>query len=289
MISATIQAKLDAIRDLPTLPAVIEKINAAVADPNMDAEHMALLLRDDPAMSARIMRVVNSALYATGSETIGSVRTAVVRLGMLGIRNVAMSAAVFSALGAKGQGTFDRQEFWRHCIHSGVAATVLHRRARARLTRFYTDDILHLAGLVHDIGRIVFDQYFHAEFVASLALCEKELMPLQEAELKVIGVDHAEVGAWLAQKWRVSEEIQQTIRWHHDPASAGERYVELAMLCHVGNYICNQQQIGWGGDAAPVYLPSVWNSLGLSPGDVSEIGAQVKAEAKGSEMLAVFG
>jgi HD-like signal output (HDOD) protein len=286
-MNTAVETKLATIRDLPTLPTVIAKLNSAVADINSDAKRIVMLLRDDPAISAKILRVVNSSFYA-GSEPTSSMQLAVARIGMVGIRNLATAAAVFGAFRHGPQDAFDRKEFWRHCILCGVAATVLFRCSRARLTRFYTDDILHLAGLVHDMGRIVLDLYFHDPFLAALDASAKGMYPLLEAERRLIGTDHAEVGAWLAQKWNLSPAIQQVIRWHHEPASASAEFRELAALCNAANYICNFQQLGWSGDSAPLYQAQVWDQLGLSPNEAQDISEKIKIESRESEMLSAF-
>jgi HD-like signal output (HDOD) protein len=216
------------------------------------------------------------------------VQLAVARIGMVGIRNLATAAAVFGAFRHGPQDAFDRKEFWRHCIVCAVASTVLFRRCREHIKRFYSDDILHLSGLVHDMGRIVLDLYFHDAFLAALDASNKGMYPLLEAERRLVGADHAEVGAWLAQRWNLSPAVQQVIRWHHEPEGAGAEFQELAALCSAANYLCNFQQIGWSGDSAPLYQQTVWDRLGLSANDVHAISEKIKSESQESELLSAF-
>ncbi|MEI6211721.1 MAG: HDOD domain-containing protein [bacterium] len=283
-----IEKQLLNIRDLPTLPTVIVKLTQAVDDPNTDARRIANLLQDDPALSARVLRLVNSVLYA-GSEPIISVQMAASRIGMAGVRNLAIAAAVFQSFRPSPKDAFDRNEFWRHCILCGVASTVLFRRVRGKIKRFYPDDILHLSGLVHDIGRIVLDVYFHDAFVAAMTVSRQSMFPLVDMERKHIGTDHAEVGAWLARRWKMAPAIEQTIRWHHEPDSATPEHQELAVLCNVANYICNFQQLGWSGDSSPVFLPALWERIGLTPNDAHAIGESIQAEGRDSQLLAALG
>ncbi len=282
-----IEKKLLSIRDLPTLPVVVVKLTAAVDDPTADGLRIARLLQDDPALSARVLRLVNSALYA-GAAPTSSVQLAVSRIGMVGIRNLATAVGVFKAFGPGQQSAFDRKEFWRHCIHCGVASTILFRKARGKLKHFYPDDVLHLCGLVHDIGRIVLDVYFHEQFLAAMAARDQTMAPLIEMERQHIGTDHTEVGAWLAKHWRMAPAVEQVIRWHHDPDSADPEYRELAGLCNAANYICNFHQLGWSGDYSPEYLPMVWERLGITPADAHEIGLNIVADGQYSQLLSVL-
>ncbi len=285
---ARIIQKLNSITNLPTLPLVMQKVSAAVRDPNMDARKLAQIMEDDPAIMARVLKVVNSAFYA-GSVEITSVQQAVARMGMNALNNIAMSTSVFSAFGKGEAEAFDRQEFWRHAISVGIGACVIADRAAGNLSRKHPKDGLRLAGLLHDIGKIVLDQYFHEEFMAALTDARENACPLIEAETKVLGTDHAHVGAWLGVKWKLADELNQVVRWHHDPQAGGSGHQEVSALIHVANYICNQQKIGDGGDtAAPKFIQALWKYLGLSVADISDIVDAIVEESKKSEILLSF-
>ncbi len=276
--------KLDRIQNLPTLPLVMQKISAAVRDPKSDASTVARLIEDDPAIMARILKVVNSALYA-GDIRIESVHQAVARLGMNAVNNLALSTAVFSVFG-EGDDGFDREAFWRHSISVGIAACVLYERAAPHLEKKQNKETLRLAGLLHDIGKIVMDRYLQDDFRQALQLAHVRSIPLYEAEHEVIGADHTRVGAWLGIKWNLAEELIQTIRWHHDPLSVPPEHWELNALCHVANFICNQQHIGDSGDLTdPVWTHAVWKKLGLSVSDIASVVDEVNEESAKSEIL----
>ncbi|MEO5368166.1 MAG: HDOD domain-containing protein, partial [Magnetococcus sp. WYHC-3] len=192
------------------------------------------------------------------------------------------------AFKAGSNDSFDRREFWRHCILCGVAANVLFRRTRSKLGHFFPEDVLHLSGLVHDIGRLVLDVHFHDAFMAAMAARDQTMSSLIEMERQHIGTDHTEVGAWLAQRWKMVPSVVQVIRWHHEPDSADPEYRDLAGLCNAANYICNFQQLGWSGDSYPVFHPVLWERLGLSPSDAHEIGENIRAEGQDSQLLAAL-
>ena len=277
--------KLETIRDLPTLPVILDKLRAAVHDIKSDARKIARIIEDDPSMMAKILRVVNSALFS-GSERINDLQLAVARMGTNTINNIALSTSVFSAFGAAGEKDFNRTEFWRHSISTGIAVNVLYSRYNANFKKRYSKDILHLAGLLHDIGKIIFEQYFHDDFMKAIRMSSENFIPLFQVELDTIGTDHAQAGAWLGQKWHLAEELIEVIRWHHEPDNAHEAHKELVMLCHAGNYVCNLVKIGDSGDAvAPAFFRGVWKQLGVEIQDISGIMDQIKEESKNSELL----
>lgn len=279
---------LEKIRNLPTLPIVIQQLRKAIADPNADAAKISRIIEDDPAMMARILKVVNSVLYGA-SVPINSLQLAVARMGLNAVNNIAMSTAVFSTFSKATQTDFNREEFWRHSISCGIGCVVLYDRCKQHLSKRFGKDILHLAGLLHDIGKIVFEQFFHADFMKSINTGIERKWPLSQAEMEIIGADHAQIGAWLGMKWFLSNDVLQVVRWHHDPSSADAEHQELVMLCHTANYICNLEKIGNGGDtAAPVFHQAIWQKLGLSVRDISEVVDLVNDEAKKSAVLMAF-
>lgn len=284
-ISSEILTRLESIRNLPTLPAILDKFRAEIANPRTDASRVARIIEDDPSMMARILKVVNSALYGA-SNPITTVQHAVARMGFNAVNNIALSTAVFSSTQHAGPALFDRKEFWRHCISTGIAAGVVYKASPIRTRRRFGNDLLHLAGLVHDIGKIIFEAYFAEAFAATLQACRDRQIPLYQLELEIIGTDHAQVGAWLGQKWKLAPEVVHCIRWHHEPANAPAESVELVQLCHAANYLCNLEKIGDSGDSvAPFFFQSVWKSLELNVSDISTIIDRVKEETAKSDIL----
>jgi len=227
-------------------------------------------------------------LYS-GDVEIDSVSQAVARLGMVAVNNLALSTTVFSMFGKDDETAFDRQEFWRHSICTGIAACVIQSRATSALKRRHSPETLRLAGLLHDIGKVVMEQYYFSEFHDAVNAARQRPAPLYKVEQEIVGADHASIGSWLAQKWRLADELVQVIRWHHDPESAPEDHREKVVLCHIANYICNQQKIGDGGDLEmPILVQHLWKQLGLSVADISTIMDEILEESKKSEILLAF-
>ncbi len=283
-----IRARLERIRNIPTLPENITRLRTVVRDPQSDASRVARVLEDDPTMSARILRVVNSAFYA-GLEPITDLRHAVVRIGFNAVVNIALSTAIFSLFDKSRSALFDRKAFWRHCVATGIGLVVLSRQTDSSTARRYSVDVLHLAGVLHDIGKILLDEFFHEPFLEACRLARERAIPLQRTEAEVLHADHAEVGMWLGQRWNLTPEYLDVIRWHHAPEDADSPHASLILLCGQANALCNRFQIGNSGNPAPVdprdigNVPRNW--LPLTPETCETLAAEIAAYTERSELL----
>jgi len=278
-------AKLQSVNDLPTLPPIIGRLRQVLESPDSDAQQVVAIIQDDPAMVMRILKVANSALFGF-KQKIHSVQHAVTIMGFAAVSNLATSTAVFSAFGDSKSKVFDHEQFWRHSVSVGIGMNVIYARVRANLHYFHTPDILHLAGLLHDMGKIVLEQYMHEPFRAALQRAQDKHLPLFQAEQDIFGTDHAEVGAWLAEKWNLDLAVHDAIAFHHKPEQTQPELLELLRLCHSANHICNLKQCGDSGDNhAPAFRLAVWKHLGLRVRDIEAIVATVKEESKHSETL----
>lgn len=284
MEKSAIFNKIEQIQNLPTLSVVIQKLNTALEDPNMSTEQISAIIQDDPAMMARILRVVNSAFFGI-SRPVASISQAVALLGFIAVKNIATTTSAFSTFDIKEQTDFDREEFWRHSICVGIATNVLYDYVKGNLQHRMSSDLLHLAGLVHGIGIIIFEQYFHIKFMVSLLLSQKENLPLIQTEIEALGANHCEVGAWLGKRWNLPPEVVECIRWHHDPEQSDPKYKDLVNLVHTANYICTLERLGDYGDSSPTFKQSVWREMGLSVKDIPEIVDKIKEESVKSEIL----
>ncbi len=286
MPKATVFDRLDKVKDLPTLPAVLEKLNTELRNPQTGTNRIAAIIEDDPAMMARILKVVNSPVYSSG-QPITSLQLAVTRMGLNAVKNVALATSVFTAFtGQTVMTNFNRNEFWRHSICTGVAINVLSVRYKASLKKRYGKDLLHLVGLLHDIGKIIFAHYFADDFTVAIHLAQEQYVPLIEAEEESLGMGHEAVGAWLGRKWNLSPELLAAIKGHHRPETIEPENRELAELCYYANAICNLAKLGNGSDpVVPDIYAGAEKQFKIRPEELPDIIRETRESAGQSEVL----
>jgi HD-like signal output (HDOD) protein len=282
-MDAAFQDRLERIQKLPTLPLVIRKLDEAVQDPNSEISRITGIIEDDPAIMARILKVANSVFYTT-ERKISDLRTAVVVMGLRAVHNIALSTAVFSTFPPSEGTPLDRTAFWKHSIYTAIATQVISARA-LRENSGYRRDELHLAGLMHDIGKIVLEQFFHRDFTRALEIARSEGVSLHLAEQRILGADHAQVGAWLGGKWNLSPSILEVVRWHHYPEGADSAHGHLVGVCHLANQLTNSERLGDGGDSAFPPSEAAFSRIGAHPEDAPWMVQSIDQEADNSRIL----
>ena len=207
-----IRREVEEIGALPTLPEIPMKILQLVADEGSSMEDISRIVERDPAITANILRVANSVYYGV-REKVASLKLALAILGLNEIINIITSVSIVRMFASRKSGnSFDRAKFWQHSFGCATASQLI-----ARELKFAFGDVEFVAGLIHDLGKLIMDQYFHSKLKEIKKLKESEDIPLLEAETRVMGVDHATLGSWLAQSWRLPQALVESITYHHRP------------------------------------------------------------------------
>ena len=279
-------AIFESAEDLPTLPEVAIRLQQMVDDPRSSARDVARIIEDDPAIATKVLKVVNSAFYSSGHGEITHLQPAVARLGFLTVTNIALSTSIFQAFSRVEQPVFDRREFWKHSVCVGIVASVLHDYTADIIVQPLTRDVVHLAGIIHDMGKILFERYANTEFHQAIASAKEEDIPVIKEEARFVGLGHDELGAWLAQKWKLGISLQAAVRWHHEPMGCpDEKLQPLVKLVHMADYICHNQGLGDSGNPNPGYDHRVREELNLTPERIGDVMETVEAEAETSDIL----
>ncbi len=265
---------VDRIQGLPTLPAMLNNINKMMLNPRTSAKEVAQLISSDPSITSKVLRVVNSSFYGFPNR-ITTVTHAIVILGFNTIKSIVLSSTIFDVFKKDTRGGFDRQQFWRHSIGCGAAAKVLARRMG-----FPSLEEIFIAGLLHDVGKIVLDQYLHDRFVEVLNTVRDKNCLIVEAESSALGVTHADVGAWLFEKWNLSKGLVETTRCHHNPALASDN-AKTAAIVHFADILVRALRFGNGGDnKIPQVSDAAWPLLGMDvshfDGLIAEVGDEIE-------------
>lgn len=238
----------ESVLDLPTLPTQFARILEAVDSPHISAEILSGLICEDQSLAARVLRMSNSAWYGV-KEEVSSISQAVVLLGLERIREICLSSAVFDMFreGAE-DGGLDLDNFWKHSMAVGIIARKLcSREDKAKAQQSF------LAGLLHDIGKLLFIRYYDVEYSQLVEEARSESKLLFEKELELWGVSHAEVGQWLAKRWRFPMELQNAILYHHEPWESNESDLVLASV-HFANILAQYSSLGDSGNGRLVMI-----------------------------------
>jgi putative nucleotidyltransferase with HDIG domain len=196
-------------KTLPSLPLTVVALGEAVQDERCSVDRILGILSKDPSLSATLLRLANSALFA-GEGSVLDLRTAVLRLGFDAVANLGTGAAVIKTL--KGGAHLDALKLWQHSVAVGLTAKGICSLAK----RHGQAETAFLAGLLHDIGKIALDTCF-PEAYATVIQKVAEGAHFVDAERETLGLDHASAGALLAADWSFPEVIVEVIRDHHHP------------------------------------------------------------------------
>ncbi len=236
---------IDEIIELPTLPEVVTTLIQLIEDPNSSANDLNEVLISDAALSAKILKMVNSPFYGL-REPVSSLKQAIVILGFRTIRSMAVSSSVIDLFDVFEMDGFSQEEFWVHSIGVAYASQLIVQFLST------TGDIAFVCGLLHDIGKLIMNQYARNEFKEILLCAKENNLSFYDAEVK-IGVDlnHAEIGYILAEKWNLPQNVRNVIADHHKFPSASHDPV-LVSAIQLANHVCEYLKLGKGGNFGPV-------------------------------------
>ncbi len=260
------QKKIEQIDNLPTLPEVANKLYRIINNPTTTASDVANLISRDVSLTSKVLRLANSAFYGI-PRTVTTVQNAVVILGLKVINTMVFSISVVKIFPADSNNEFfSRKKFWNHSL----ACAIMSRRLAQGMKRFSLSDPeeCFCAGLIHDIGRVVLDQYFHENFLKAIQLAHKDRIALVEAEDRIFGFNHSHVGDWLTARWELPVDIRTPIIHHHSPGAA-EQGKEITYLVHLADFLCHEAGYTLPGiEASPPLNTEVAEYLGLTKEDM---------------------
>jgi len=255
------------IEDLPSLPAVVMNLLNQIDREDLDIFDIAQQLTQDSALTAKTLRIANSAYYTT-MVRVATVPQAIALLGIHSFKNVVLSAALSGCFPDRRCRGFSHEAFWRHSNAVAIAAKILAQRLK------FNQDLAFTAGLLHDIGALVLVSSHTAQYEAIIAHREAELLTQAAAERELLGIDHAQIGEALARHWQFPDAIIKGIAGHHQPDKPGMGF--LPTIVHVADAIAHTLNISSTSDLAPAEVTAqAWESLGLD----HDILEQVLVEA----------
>ena len=259
-------------RDLPAMPHVASKVLELSGDPNTSAQQLQQVISDDQAMTARILKVANSAMYAC-SRKVKTLTEAIVMLGFNSIRSLVVTSAARNLYntGRARMGLKERL-LWEHSIGCAFACRLLVQDRYPLLT-----EEAFLAGLLHDIGKLVLNLQTPDQFDEIVQIVYNENRGFCETERELLGFDHTNVGALLVNKWKLSQGLEMIIRDHHKPDAFNDE-TPLLLYLDVANNLCKKHGIGFV-DAPDLDLSQLASNqiLGLDESVFEDVGSRLQS------------
>jgi len=277
--------RLSSIPDLPTLPQVATKLQEEVASPKASTATISEIIREDPAISIKALKVANSPLYGLGRK-VTEMRDAVRVLGFKEVYNIVLSMSTLNLF--KGASHIDYKDFWNHSLSVAFATKAIvdftGNGCRAIDREKMAD--LFITGLLHDIGILVMDQYMPEKYEMVLkAIPDMGDVPLYGVEYECLGISHGEVGGLILRQWNIPDHIAGAVAFHHNPEEV-EAQRELTEILHIADFICNNQGIDNGtGAPANTFSDDAWGNLDMSVEDITGIIDEVRLQAEKSPIL----
>jgi len=260
---------LRALTDLPPMPQVVLRAQQMMADPDSGVKQLASLLETDQSLVTKVLRLGNSAYYGLSGK-ISSVQHASVLLGYETLGELISMAGASSLLGKKLKGYgMESGDLWRHSL-----AVAFGSRIIARKIGLESPHEALMAGLVHDVGKIILDPYVLEKRNAFVEVTGGGRRTLLDAERAILGFDHAEIGAEACKLWNIPDAINRAIRFHHQPSYGKGN--QMAYTVHMADYIATMSGIGTGiDDMLHQMEDSTMEVLNLSEENLNEIVTEV--------------
>ena len=275
MIPLSRELLLSTVRELPALPAVLLELIELLRRDDVSADQLASRISHDQALAAKTLRLANSSFYGVPRQ-VKSVSDAIAVLGLRTLRTVVTTAVFTGSFKPAPGNTFNFNAFWRHSIGTAVCAKLLAEATRLDAEAAFT------LGLLHDIGRLVLASCFAQAHAQMLDHRQAHDTTVLESERAVLGIDHAEVGALMAEHWRFSPDLIMAIRHHHGPAApATSTQPGLAELVHVADNIAHALDLSrQEDDAVPTLSNAVWLGLGLDTAQCVRVFEHTEAQTQ---------
>ncbi len=233
---------LKKIKSFPKLPVMFGDVLNHIKDPNVDLGRIAREIKLDPGLTANVLKLANSAALGM-ARSIGSLEVAVVRIGIRSLFQMMMTQGVSGRLSTRLDGYgVEPGDLLRHSIWTAVAAEGFAKELKIGDQHMY-----YTAGLLHDIGRIIMDEFAGPVIDRFVSDGKTGSMSFTDYETQQLGMSHAEAGALVLDAWKFPVELVEAVRWHHDPMSAGE-YAAPATMVHLADILSYSEGIGTGRD-----------------------------------------
>ncbi len=243
---------------LPEIPSTVFELNEVIANPLASADDIARIVSKSPSLSAILLKIVNSPVYAFPTR-IDTISRAVTLIGTQEISGLALGISTISIFKDIPEDMIDMHLFLKHSLACGIISRVL-----CAYKNIIQTEQLFVSGLLHDIGRLILYKYYPEQAKKILIRSESSKELLHQEEKIGLGCKHTDIGRDLLKKWEIPFSIEDNVFYHHNPSDADNR--THATIVHLSDIIVHSLEIGTSGERfIPNFDHEAFDSLGLSP------------------------
>lgn len=267
----TLRSRVENISTIPTIPSVLKQLSTIIENPKISLNEISHFVSQDPALTTKILQMVNSALYGFPGR-ISSVNHAVMLLGLNVVKGLLLSVSVFEIMHKAMIGLRE------HSIGVAIASKVL-----ARMKGLKEPEEVFVAGLLHDVGKVILTLSWPEEYDRTVKEAESSGIAIFDAERSRFSETHAAVAGWLAEKWHFPRKLCECIANHHRPHTSSLAPLETAIV-HMADVLVKARGLGYSGDRlVPDVNAKAWETLALSEADLREILKELEDSVEQTE------
>jgi putative nucleotidyltransferase with HDIG domain len=256
--------------ELPTIPSVFLAVNKMLSDPRTSATDVGLVVSSDQVITSKILKVANSAFYGFSSK-VNTISHAIAVLGFSSTKNIVLTTSVLTTLNFKTPVKgFSLADFWKHSVATGAIAKLIAKEMDPQ-----KQEEAFVAGLLHDIGKLILAICAQEDFIICLNLAAEKKCLFLEAEREVLGVSHPDIAAWVSDKWKLPAEINAVITNHHRELETSGEHANLVAVVKLADVLARGLQLGHACDyTVPIIEGNILNLLKITPKMLDRILAE---------------
>jgi HD-like signal output (HDOD) protein len=263
---------------LPEIPSIVLELNEVIANPLSTADQMAQVINKSPSLTSLLLKIVNSSFYGLPAK-VDRVSLAVTLIGTRELSALALGINIMSMFKSIPSNLITMRSFLQHSLGCGIVSRLLAAQKSMRQT-----EQMFTSGLLHDLGRLILLIYFPQEILGALSYAQEHSDCLYRVEKKRLGCQHAHIGKYLLNRWRLPLIIENTVCFHHDPEDAPDPVP--AAIVHVADILVNALGIGTSGERlVPPLNARAWEVLELSPSCLEVVTHQAVNQLNTLEFL----
>jgi HD-like signal output (HDOD) protein len=276
--------RLFEITGLPALPEIMVKIQQIVNSEEGNAQLLSKIIEQDLSLTAKVLKIANSAFFCTGNKRISSLPTAIARIGFNEIRSITMAITLIKQLSKKSN-FLDYKAFWRHSLSAAYLTQTIAKMLPKKLSN---EDLqtCFLAGLLHDMGILIYDQFFREEFERIMEYAVKQEKSFLAAEQTIAGKEtHQMVGSALLEIWKIDIPVISGVRFHHAFDKAPGNHLICVAIAYLAEYILCNWAVGSFEGTIQEINNGVWELLQISSEKLGDMFVKAETEVEKAEII----